>query len=204
MGWLLTKNVDFFPNDPHADFWFICEGIFLYSFYQIGILIKKLKLIEREIAIIPEVILLLIFGVILFFTFDLNQGPWKVTQKVPVVLINILQHGNPFYFIISALSGFFFIIFLARLTPPNKALLFVGRNTLILMGLNGFFFHFLNWKIINLIDIPNTLFLSIIYSFSLTVLSLLVCVPVILLFNTYIPQHIGRPKAKEPLWSNFN
>ena len=106
MGWLLTKNVDFFPNDPHADFWFICEGIFLYSFYQIGILIKKLKLIEREIAIIPEVILLLIFGVILFFTFDLNQGPWKVTQKVPVVLINILQHGNPFYCIISALSGF--------------------------------------------------------------------------------------------------
>ena len=197
-GWHLTAHFDLFPNDPRADFWFLCEAIFVYSFYQVGFLLRKAKFVETKIPLFPKIILLLLCAIGLFFTYDLNNGPW-ISYDIPAVLINLLQHGNPFFFTFTAIIGSFFIFFLAQLTPPLKSISFLGRNTLILMGLNGFFFHFFNWKIVKVIAFPNETLPIFLYSFLFSLLSLLICVPFIILLNKYLPQFVGKSKGIEHL-----
>lgn len=195
-GWHLTARFDLFPNDPRADFWFICEAIFVYSFYQMGSLLGKTKFVENRMAFLPKIILFILCFMSLLLTFDLNNGPWR-SFDIPAVLINLLQHGNPFFFIFTAIAGSFFIFFLAQLTPSINSISFIGRNTLILMGLNGFFFHFFNWKIAQVIAFPNETLPIFLYSFFFSILSLLICTPFIMLLNKYLPQFVGKSRVKE-------
>ena len=54
------------------------------------------------------------------------------------------SHGSPWLFAITALTGAFMIAFLARVTPPARWLLFVGANTIPLMGLDAIFHDYIN------------------------------------------------------------
>ena len=159
-GWYLTTYIDFLPDPVFSDILFIREGIFLYSFYQIGFLAGRAKLVRKKTAVLPDIIGLVVSIGILFFTYDQNKGPWQTfpfypSGPLPVVFINISHHGDPFFFTVTALAGSLFIFFLARLTPVHKSVLFLGRNTLILMGLNGFFFWFINENLAGWLNMPN-------------------------------------------------
>jgi len=60
----------------------------------------------------------------------------------------VSDHGQIVPFLAAAISGILLVLALGRLLPGSATLTFVGRNTLIYLGFNGLFFHFVNAAII--------------------------------------------------------
>jgi acyltransferase len=115
------------------------------------------------------------------------------------------SHGSFIWFPITAVVGSFFILFLAKITPSQKTILLIGQNALLLMCLNGIFYHYINfrvakWVVTNL----SGSFLTILgVGCVMTVASLAVCIPLIYLFNKFVPQLVGKPKINGPIFKNF-
>ncbi len=51
-------------------------------------------------------------------------------------------YGNPFYFLLSALGGIFYVTLLITYTRPNRILTTLGMNTIIILGLHGILLFF--------------------------------------------------------------
>jgi acyltransferase len=72
----------------------------------------------------------------------------------------------------------------------------MGQNTLVLMCLNGIFYHYINpplakWVLDSLGGSPALVTFS---GVATTIVSLLLCLPFIYGFNRYLPQMIGKKK----------
>ena len=73
------------------------------------------------------------------------------------------------------------------------------------MCLNGLFYHYINpptavWVLDNLTGSKLGLFGV---GCLMTVASLAVCIPLIYLFNRFVPQLVGKPKMNGPWFKNF-
>ena len=78
-----------------------------------------------------------------FLTYDLNQGPFRL--KIPAVVILASAHGNIFWFPLTAVAGTVMTLLLAQITPAAAWMNYMGRNALtICIGLNGVFYHHIN------------------------------------------------------------
>ena len=77
----------------------------------------------------------------LLLTFDLNRGPFN---NAGVVMMVASRHGNMALCALTAVAGAGAVLLISRHSPPGKWLLFLGRNTLILFGLNGILHAFVN------------------------------------------------------------
>lgn len=149
----------------------------------------------------------LIFGLIItflfvFFTYNLNKGPFKLYDAV---LVMLSDHGNILLFPATAIVGSIFILLLAKVTSSQKLFIVMGKNALALFCLNGIFYHFINariakWVVTNFSSTP--LILSGV-GILVTLASLIACVPILLFFNKFIPQLIGKPKIDGPLFKKF-
>jgi len=191
VGWFATADVEL-----RADFWFARESLFLYSFYLVGYLLRQTNALERIPSRWFSAALFIVGTAALLFTFDLNPGSKVFT---PVVLINLSQHGDLFYFTVAVLAGCLATIGLARLTPNVSALSNIGRNSLIFMGLNGFFFDYGNRQLARLVEIPSSQLPLLFWCTFFTLATMAACVPFVWLFNRYVPQLIGRPRESGPL-----
>jgi fucose 4-O-acetylase-like acetyltransferase len=190
-GWLLNRDAQVW-----SDIWYTRESVFLYGFYLVGFLLRQTGLLERIGGGWSRWALLAAGSAALWFTFDLNPGSrvWA-----PLVLVNHSQHGDSMWFILTALAGSLAVVGLARLVPAPRSLTWVGRHSLILMGLNGFFFSFANEYLaewMNLPPLPGTVLL---WCTAVTVASPAVCVPMVWLLDRYVPQLVGRPRVHGPL-----
>jgi acyltransferase len=141
---------------------------------------------------------------IVVFTYRLNTGPFNFTPYQAVVII-FASHGSFIWFPVTALAGSFLLLFLGKLTPPRKIILRLGQNTLLLMCLNGIFYHYINgptakWVLDTFPGNGLTVFLSAII---VTVASLMLCIPLIYVFNRFVPQLVGKPKLNGPWLNNF-
>ena len=114
----------------------------------------------------------------MLFTFNLNNGPFNFTYYNAVVII-FSSHGSFIWFPITAFAGSFFILFLAKITPSRKAVVWMGQNTLILMCLNGIFYHYINFRVAQwVVDNLSGSFLTILgVGCLMTVVSLVFCIP---------------------------
>lgn len=183
---------------------FIQEAITMYSFYLLGVYLRRKKFLMDKMSpkiLIPGVIITFL---IVLFTYNLNNGPFNFSAYNAVVII-FSSHGNFFWFPITAVVGSFFILFLAKVTPTQKTIVWMGQNTLILMCLNGIFYHYINpgtakWFLANFPGSPLTIFGV---GCLMTVASLAFCIPLIFLFNKYVPQLVGKPKIRGPFLKNF-
>ena len=97
------------------------------------------------------------------------------------------------------------VFFLAKITPCQKTMVWMGQNTLILMCLNGLFYHFINpglgkWVFVNFAAQPLMIFGA---GLMMTMMSLALCIPFIYLFNRYVPQLVGKPKINGPWLKNL-
>jgi len=203
-GYLLNRNISFFrPDKILWNFWFLHEAVVVYSFYLVGIYLSRWKGLEVKRSG------LLIFGLtvisffIIYFTYDLNTGPFSPYRNAVVIAASF--HGNLFFFPLTAMVGSLFILFLAKITPLNKYILLVGQNAMIVFPLNGIFYTFINgrvaqWMYDNLPHNPLVIFAS---SSVVTLASLMLCIPCIYLFNASIPQLIGKPRVRGPIFRNF-
>jgi len=183
---------------------FIHEAITMYAFYLMGIYLRRKQFLMDKVTlkiVVPGVIITFL---IVLFTFNLNNGPFNFNYYNSVVIM-FSSHGSFIWFPITAVAGSLFILFLAKITPSQKTILLIGQNALLLMCLNGIFYHYINfrvakWVVTNL----SGSFLTILgVGCVMTVASLTVCIPLIYLLNKFVPQLVGKPKTNGPIFKNF-
>ncbi len=179
-------------------FWFINEVPVVYCFYVAGILIAKSGWLERDIPKPWSGIGALFCLFLVVVTFDLNMGPFRFLKAVVIVASG---HGNIFLFPLTAFLGSIFVLLAASSIPNWEWLSYMGKNALSLFCMNGIFYHFVNpvaakWFSGAFEMSHATVF---IYTAAMTVLSLSLCVPLIYLFTTYLPQFMGKPTQDGPL-----
>jgi acyltransferase len=204
-GWLLNSKFQIFHVDKVLwNFWYAHEAIVVYAFYLLGVWLRQSKILERERPlrlIWPALALTLC---LVYFTYDLNKGPF-LNKAYQAVVIVASVHGHILWFPLTAVIGSLFILLLAKVTPGYKFILLIGANAPIVFPLNGVFYHFVNgragkWMFDNLAGSPWGLFGV---GSVVTVISLALCLPCIFLFNKYVPQLVGKPKVKGPIFNNF-
>ncbi|MEJ2038720.1 MAG: acyltransferase family protein [Desulfosarcinaceae bacterium] len=208
VGYWLNLKLDLFnPLKGRVVGWnylFIHEAITMYSFYLLGIYLRRKKFLMGRVSrkiLIPGVIVTFLA---VLFTYKLNTGPFNFHVYNAVVIL-FSSHGHFFWFFVTAAAGSFMILFLAKITPSRKMIIWLGQNTLILMCLNGIFYHYINgpvakWILESLAGSGLTVFWV---GFLMTMASLAACAPLIYLFNKFIPQLVGKPKINGPLLKNF-
>lgn len=197
-GWFIALRVT-----PFQDVWFVQEAVLLYAWYQLGLALRRSGLLADSAGgRVGAALGLAASAAVLLLTYDLNQGPWKASDwndDWRVVLINLSIHGNPLWFTVTTAAGCAATLLLARLLPPLSVLTYLGRHTLILMGLNGFFYVFVNEPIIELVMPPAATLSVAAYCTAFTAVSLLLCLPLIWLLSQYVPQLVGQPRRSGPL-----
>ena len=151
--WFNLKFDIFNPMKGRTIGWnylFIHEAITMYSFYLLGVYLRRKKFLMEKMS--PKIVVpgLIVSFLIVLFTYKLNNGPFNFNYFNSVVII-FSSHGNFFWFPITAIAGSFFVLFLAKITPSQKTIVWLGQNTLILMCLNGIFYHFINPRVAKLV-----------------------------------------------------
>lgn len=183
---------------------FLHEAITMYAFYLLGVYLRRKEFLMERVSTNIAVPGLIVCFLILLFTFKLNNGPFNFNYFNSVVIM-FSSHGNFFWFPITAIAGSVCVLFLAKIMPPRKTIVWLGQNTLILMCLNGIFYHFINpraatWVVDRLSGSAWTIFGV---GCLTTMVSLAFCIPLIYGFNKLVPQLVGKPRVKGPLIRNL-
>jgi len=208
VGYLLNLKLDIFnPLKGRTVGWnylFIHEAITLYSFYLIGICLRRKRIFVDPVStkvLAPGAVAAFL---IVLFTYHLNNGPFNFHVYNYVVIL-FSSHGHMLLFPLTAIAGCALILLIAGMTHAQKRIVWLGQNTLILMCLNGIFYHYINLPTANwVLDKLSGSFLTILWVGCLmTIASLAVCIPFIYLFNKFVPQLVGKPKRNGPWFRNF-
>jgi len=199
VGYWLNLKLDLFnPLKGRTVGWnyfFIHEAVVLYAFYLLGIYLRRRQIFARPISI-----RILLPGAIVAFltvlwTYKLNTGLFNFHVYDAVVIL-FSSHGHVLLFPLTALAGCALILLLAGMTRAQKTIVWLGQNTLILMCLNGVFYHYINqptarWVQANLSGSAFNLFGT---GLIMTAASLALCMPLIYLFNRFVPYLVGKPQ----------
>jgi len=208
VGYLLNLKLDIFnPLKGRTVGWnylFIHEAITLYSFYLMGIYLRRKRIFIDPVStkvLVPGAVVAFL---IVLFTYQLNNGPFNFHVYNTVVIL-FSSHGHMLLFPLTALAGCALILLLAGMTRTQKTIVWLGQNTFILMCLNGIFYHYINpptanWMLANL---PNSALSILGVGCVMTVASLAICIPLIFVFTKFVPQLVGKPKLKGPLLKNL-
>jgi acyltransferase len=183
---------------------FIHEAITMYAFYLLGAYLRRKNFLVERVSPMIAVPSAVIMSLIVLFTYKLNTGPFKFYMYHAVVIM-FSSHGHFIWFPVTALAGSFMILFLARITPSQKIIVWMGQNTLILMCLNGIFYHYINFRVAKWFvgNFADSLWPVLGIGCFMTLMSLAVCIPSIYLFNKFVPQLVGKPKWSGPWFRNF-
>jgi len=205
--WFNLKFDIFNPMKQRVVGWnylFIHEAITMYSFYLLGVYLRRKKFLMEKVS--PKIVVpgLIVSFLIVLFTYKLNNGPFNFNYFNSVVIF-FSSHGNFFWFPITAIAGSFFVLFLAKITPSQKTIVWLGQNTLVLMCLNGIFYHFINPRVAKLVvdNLSGSALTIFGVGCLMTVTSLAFCIPLIYVFNKFVPQLVGKPKIEGPLLRNL-
>jgi len=197
IGYVINLRGDFlnFTKQRMYNILFIHEAITMYAFYLLGAYLRRRKFLMEKVSfkvLIPGVITAFL---IVLFTFKLNTGPFNFDLYNSVVII-FAAHGNIFWFPLTAIAGSLFVFFLGKITPSQKTIVWMGQNTLILMFLNGAFYHYINPPVGKYVftNFSGQPVMILVVGLLVTVVSLALCFPFIYLFNKYVPQLVGKPK----------
>ncbi len=194
-GYYLTVDYMFLPG---PSYWLVHEAPAMYAFYLVGLWLRRNRVLSGTPSRGGLALGVLLTACAVWFTFDLNQGPFKIFQAVVVLLSG---HGHVFWFVFTGLCGSLMVMLLASFAGDNRFMRFMGENTIIIFCLNGVFYHFLNgpfaaWFMDTFTATPWSVTLACLL---FTLVSLAACIPFIFLFNRYLPQLVGRPYVHGPL-----
>lgn len=173
---LLKLDIKYF------NIWHFLTAIFALPFYSIGNLLKNKILFERSLS-----------WIIILLFFILNILTLKFNGKIDM---NMNRYNNFILFYISSFSGIFFLIFLIKkLGLKNKIIDFLGKNTLII------FAYHLRVNIVITILLVYILKLDIsdsnlVINIILSMIQIILCLPIIYVFNNYFPYLIGKTKSE--------
>ncbi len=198
-GYLLNLNTAFFPE---RNFWIINEVPVIYAFYLAGVWLRRRAFLQERASSLKSAVLAAICLAVVCFTYDLNQGPFRMFQAV-VILLG--AHGHFLLFPLTALAGSIFLLAFAKLFENIRLLSWLGQNGLILFCLNGVFYHYVNVPMAEwfMAETSGSGFAVFVWGAAVTFASLLFCVPFAVLFERYLPQLAGRPGASGPILPPF-
>jgi acyltransferase len=208
VGYLLNLKLDIFnPLKGRTVGWnylFIHEAITLYSFYLMGIYLRRKRIFVDPVStkvLVPGAVVAFL---IVLFTYQLNNGPFNFHVYNDVVIL-FSSHGHMLLFPLTAIAGCALILLIAGMTPTQKTIVWLGQNTFILMCLNGIFYHYINRPTANwmLANLPNSALSIFGVGCAMTVVSLAICMPLIFVFTKFVPQLVGKPKLTGPLFKNL-
>ena len=208
LGYLLNLKLDIFnPLRGRIVGWnyfFIHEAITLYAFYLLGIYLRRKRIVLNQYSLKFLAPAAVIAFLSVLFTYRLNHGPFNFSVYNDVVIL-FASHGNMLLFPLTAIAGCALVLIVAGMTRTQKTIVWLGQNTLILMCLNGIFYHYINqptakWIVANLHNSTLSIFGL---GCAMTIASLAACIPFIFLLNRFIPQLVGKPKFKGPLLRNL-
>ncbi|NNK95727.1 MAG: acyltransferase family protein [Desulfobacterales bacterium] len=211
IGSLLAWNAVFLnpinilsPHGKIFPYFMIIEAFTCYSLYLVGVYFRRNNFLVDKIPAYRCILGALACLVLVYYTFDLNKGMFTIPFYDAVVLF-ASSHGNLILFPFTAIIGSVMIMLLAKLSTGIGVLMFLGGNTLIIFGLNGVFYHFINDKLaLWLFALHSDDAMMILASgivIALTSISL--TIPFVFLLNYLIPQLIGKPKLDGPLISRL-
>ena len=130
-------------------FWYIPSAFTGIVFFLSGILVRRTSIIGVFNSRKKILLGLFISLALTLLTFNLND--FANSSHYKTVYVNRLVYGNYFYCYFTSFTGIAFVIFLSMLTKPAKIILYYGQSTLVLLGLNGFFYHFINIPLYELV-----------------------------------------------------
>lgn len=205
-GYFLNLHGDFMNFAKHRlyNFLFIHEAITMYAFYLLGIYLRRKNFLVGQVPLKITIAGAVTTFSIVLFTYRLNNGPFNFNYFNSVVIM-FSSHGNIFWFPLTATAGSLFVFLLGKITPFQKTVVWMGQNTLILMCLNGVFYHYINPHVGKFVfaHFSGRPVLIAASGILMTVVSLALCIPFIHLFNRYVPQLVGKPKIAGPWLKNF-
>ena len=183
---------------------FIHEAIIMVAFYLLGVFMRRIMFLRKVHALRILVPAAAAAFLVVLFTYRLNSGFFSFAP-LDAVIILFSSHGHVIWFPLTALAGCLMVLLVARALPTWRPMVWMGRHTLILMCLNGIFYHYINpptarWVVDHLPGTPLTV-LGV--GCTMTAVSLVVCMPMIHLLNRWLPQLVGRPAVAGPLLKNL-
>ncbi|WP_374374576.1 acyltransferase family protein [Dongia sp.] len=197
LGLWFNRDLAFFPGQ---NWWFWNEAPVAYAFYLFGIVMRRIGLFDRnwprEIAALGAV--LAFAGV--YFSYDLNQGPFRLDIKAVVILAS--GHGDLIWFTVTSVLGICGTIALAQAFGRHLGWMsYVGRNALIIFCLNGIFYHHVNGPVAASYvgAAPQDGWTLAIFAGAASIVSIALTIPVVILFNRWVPQLVGQPQREGPL-----
>lgn len=126
--------------------WYIPTALTGIAFFQLGILARRLSF-ERYLDHPIKVWIGLFVALnLLLSTFNLNTSAYSGHFKV--IYMNYLNMGNYFFFYLTALAGTAGAMCLSMLIKSGRLMQFYGNSTLVLLGINGIFCHYINPSIV--------------------------------------------------------
>ena len=198
-GYWLNLKLDLFnPLKGRIVGWnyfFIHEAVVLYGFYLLGIYLRRKRVFANRMTfkiLVPGAVAAFL---IVLLTYKLNTGPFNFNVYNDVVIL-FSSHGHFLLFPFTALAGCALVLLCAAMTPVKNTFVWLGQNTLILMCLNGIFYHYINpptarWVLANLSESAPGIFGI---GLAMTAASLALCMPFIYLLNRFVPHLVGKPK----------
>lgn len=195
-GYALNLRWNFFGDG--INYWFWNEAITMYAFYLVGVLIARRNLLGLGAPTAMLLLAAIAAFAIVYFTYDLNEGPFRM--KIPAVVILASAHGQIVWFVVTALAGTAAILLLAAAAPAWEWLRSMGQNALIFFCLNGVVYHQVNPRLAHwfIASWPQNGWSLGLYAAGLSLLSLAAGAPVAMALNRYVPQLVGRPSISGP------
>jgi acyltransferase len=179
--------------------WQVASGLAAMSFYQLGILVRRVQLVDRVGSGARLYVLAAICLAVTFLGDNLNDALNKYPS--PIVLMIDAKYGDMWCFFLASLAGTFFVVCISKMLSASRLLNYIGQITLALMCLDGILHKFVNAEVAAFIvraePARNVLLLTGICLLG-TALSLLVCLPANWLLERYLPFVLGRSKARAP------
>lgn len=193
----------------YFNIWYAQEALAAYAFYLMGVWARRglAGNVQQRTKSSMRRIGWLLLGVLFFaltsLAAPLNQGPFATEPGL--VLMAVSSHGSYFWFPVTAVFGSLFLISLSKSIPVCRLGHYLGQKTLILLGMGGLFFEFFNQPMIAMSNpyFPASPFITTLQAVCLTLLSLVICVPFIWAFETYLPQLVGKPSQEGPILPPF-
>ncbi|BBO69687.1 O-acetyltransferase [Desulfosarcina alkanivorans] len=207
-GYLLNATFDIVnPIRGRVVGWnylFIHEALFMYAFYLLGVFLRRQRFLRKRQPLRVLAPAAMAAFLVVLFTYRLNSGRFSFPPLDAVVIL-FSSHGHAAWFPLTALAGCLMVLLVARAVPSWRPMVWMGQNTLILMCLNGIFYHYINppvaaWVVGHLPGTPLTVWWV---GCAMTAGSLAVCMPLVYLLRRWLPQLVGRPAAAGPLLKNL-
>ncbi len=188
-GYYLNRNVDFFELE--AVFWLVHLVPLGYAFYLTGMLLRSSGILERDWPLWGVVAGALACIVAVHLTYDLNQGPFRWDFDAVIFLIG--APGHVLLFPLTALIGITGVLLIGRLLAGFTFLQYLGKITLLIYCLHGFFYHFVNPPVAALMVeyLPDAAWSILLFTTLGTVLSVAATIPVAMVIMRYVPVIAG-------------